>query len=113
MEATRVLTADEMQAWYGPFYEQGSRQTLDAANVPESLRPLLPYAAFWGISDDWTREDLVADAPEEVKRNLVDVVQRFDDEFDEWLAGPEADSPPFTREYIAYTTMRMAADVAY
>lgn len=113
MDAARVLTADEMQACYGPFYEQGARQALDAANVPESLRPLLPYAAFWGISDDWTREDLVADAPEEVKRNLVDVVQRFDDEFDEWLAGPEADSPPFTREYIAYTTMRMAADVAY
>ena len=112
MGTNSPLTAEEMQVWYGEFYEQGSRQNLNAANVPEGLRQLLPYAAFWGISDDWTREDLVAAAPEDVKRNLASLVNRFDDQFDDWLAGPEADSPPFSREYIAFTALRMAADMA-
>jgi|GEM_PF-3097759 len=55
VDMSKVLTADEMRKFYGAFYEQGSRQRLNAANVPEGLRLLLPYAEFWGILDDWSR----------------------------------------------------------
>lgn len=107
-----VLTAEEMQGWYGRFYNQSPGQSLDPANVPENLRLLLPYAEFWGILDDWTRENLVAAAPEAVKRNLASLVKRFDDQFDDWLAGPEANSDPLSDEYVAFTALRMAADLA-
>ncbi len=79
-------------------------------SVPVPLRPLIHYAEFWGASDDGLREAMVEAAPEEVKVNLVAVVSEFDDEFDEWLAGPDADAPTPTPEYIAFSAMRMAAD---
>lgn len=37
-------------------------------------------------------------------------VEAHNDAFDEWLAGPEADGPRFSPEYIAFSCLRMAAD---
>ncbi len=70
---------------------------------------MLPYAEFWGIADDWTREDLVKSAPPGARENLKQVVAAFDNAMDEWLAGPEADASDPSDEYIAYSAMRMAA----
>jgi hypothetical protein len=112
VESDDILTADEMQAWYGPFYDQSPGQRLDSSRVPQELRLLLPYAEFWGILDDWSREDLVAAAPVEVRKNLATIVTRFGGQFDDWLAGPEADSEVFSDEYVAFSALRMAADFA-
>ena len=107
---SQVMSSSEMKQWYGRFFEQRPRSTLDPANVPNKYWPLLPYAEFWGIADDWTREALVKAAPREVQVNLKEVVGRFDSDLDEWLAGPEADGPNYSKEYIAFSAMRRAAD---
>jgi hypothetical protein len=111
-EDVEVLTAEEMQQRYGSFYRSSPMARLDRIKVPEEFWPLLPYAEFWGIADDWTREDLVKNAPPDVRENLKRVVAAFDNALDEWLAGPEADSPNPTDAYIAFCAMGMAADYA-
>ncbi len=105
-----ILSAEDMQHRYGTFYESSPRIRLDERKVPEQCRPLLPYAEFWGIADDWMRQDLVDEAPREAKENLRGVVAGFDSALDEWLAGPEADNVNPSDEYIAFAAMRMAAD---
>jgi hypothetical protein len=105
-----ILNAEQMRAWYGRFYDQSPKSRLDRQNVPSQLWPLLPYAEFWGIADDWAREGLVKQAPPEVRQNLKQVVAAFDSALDEWLAGPEADNRHPTAEYIAFSAMGMAAD---
>ena len=109
-ETPDILSADEMKRWYGSFYDRSPKLDLDRTKVPKRYWPLLPYAEFWGIGDDWTREALVKEAPPEVQLNLNEVVGRFDSALDEWLAGPEADGPNFSDEYIAFSAMRRAAD---
>jgi hypothetical protein len=108
-EPSHLLSAEEMKKWYGRFYESNPRVNLNRANVPERFWPLLHYAEFWGIADDWTREDLVKDAPPDARENLKRVVAAFDNALDEWLAGPEADEPEPSDEYVAFSAMRMAA----
>ncbi|MBO0699086.1 MAG: hypothetical protein J2P46_11885 [Zavarzinella sp.] len=85
---------------------------LDPDKVPLGLRHLIPLAQRYGITDDLDRERLVrASSPEQIA-DLKAAIARHDDEMDEWLAGPEADEPPFTMEYLAFSAMRMAADFA-
>jgi hypothetical protein len=104
-----ILTAQQMAQQYKAFYDQSPKLKLDQRNVPEKFWPLLPYAEFWGITDDVIRDKLVEQAPPIAKENLKFVVQQFDDALDEWLAGPEADGAEVTEEYVAYSAMRMMA----
>ena len=85
---------------------------LRPVSVPVPLRPLIHYAEFWDASDDGIRQAMVDAAPEEVEENLVAVVSEFDNELDDWLAGPEAELPTPAPEHIAFSAMRMAADFA-
>ncbi len=109
-DKTEILTAEEMRQWYGGFYTSSPMVRLDRSKVPEQFWPLLPYAEFWGIADDWTREDLIEKAPPEVLQNLKQVLATFDEALDEWLAGPEADDRSPSDEYVAFCAMGMAAD---
>jgi hypothetical protein len=106
-----VYSLEEMKEKYGPFFESGSLLTLDQGRIPQKLWPLIPYAAFWGVADDWARETLVRKAPKEVQQNLKAVVAAYDDYLDEWLAGDEATNPRPSPEYVAFSAMRMAADL--
>ncbi len=106
----RALSADEMKQLYGVFYQESPKASIDPSQVPGSLHVLVPYAEFWGISDDWAREELIAKSPQSVQENLKAVVASFDDKLDEWLAGEEADSTSPSKEYVAFSAMRMAAD---
>ncbi len=92
------------------FYDCDPGLRPDRSKVPEKFWPLLPYAEFWGISDDLAREILVKEAPADVQLNLKAAVAAFDNAMDRWLAGPEADNTSFSDEYVAYSAMRMAAD---
>jgi phage portal protein BeeE len=109
-----VLTEEGMKKMYGAFYKKRDTMIedpmlrIDPENVPEEFRPLIPYAKFWGITDDVYREDLIRAAPAAVKRNLRDVVASFN--LDPWLGGPAAKGPKFSDEYIAFSAMRMGAD---
>lgn len=106
-----ILTIHEMRRAYGPFFERSAKIPLDEKRVPADLWPLLPYAEFWGVADDWTREALVRDASADILENLKAAIAAFDDGLDQWLAGPEANAVP-SSEYIAFSAMRMAADFA-
>jgi hypothetical protein len=111
MSETRdILNAEQMKRWYGRFYNASPKLHLDRRRVPEKFWPLLPYAEFWGVSDDSKREHLIKQAPADIQQNLKEVVAAFDSALDEWLAGPEADDPNPSDEYVAFSTMRMAAD---
>lgn len=105
-----ILSAEEMKQWYDHFYESSPKVRLNRANVPEQLWPLLPYAEFWGIADDWTREDLIEQAPADVQRNLKAVITSYNSDLEEWLAGPEASNRNPSDEYVAFAAMIMAAD---
>lgn len=104
-----LWSTEEMKRHYGDFYERSPNHPLDGRRVPERFLPLLPYAEFWGIPDDWKREDLVKYAPYNVQQNLKEVVAAYDTALDEWLAGPEAESDNPSNEYVAFSAMRMAA----
>jgi hypothetical protein len=90
-----------------------SPQVLDAAFVPTSLRHLLPLAEVWGVADDGYRERVTRaagyDAWEFLRRALLDL----DDELDRWHTGPESRKRPFSKEFIAFGAMRMAADLGH
>ncbi len=64
----------------------------------------------FGISDDLIREDLFAKTPKSELARLKKTLAEYDDRFDEWLAGPEADGPELSEEYIAFSAMRMSVD---
>jgi len=110
LETPEIYSADQMRKRYDSFYDQSPKQNLDRRKVPEELWPLLPYAEFWGIADELTRDILVKQAPADVQRNLKDAVATFENALEEWLAGPETDNPNPSDEYIAFAAMIMAAD---
>jgi hypothetical protein len=85
---------------------------LDPEKVPPGLRHLIPLAERFGIADDRDRDRLVRASSPEVLADLKRLVERHDDDLDDWLAGPEADGPEFSEEYVAFSAMRMAADFA-
>ena len=84
--------------------------TLDEEKVPLPLRALTPYAEIWGVKDDVERCLLAERAPPAAKADLLALIGEFDDQFDTWLAGPEADARPLSAEYVAFSNMRMAFD---
>jgi hypothetical protein len=98
-----------MCSTYGSFFDTRSLEHLNPDNVPLALRPVMPYAAFWGITDDLEREHLVESAPQAARQDLARVVNAIDDQLDEWLAGPESEKEFPTKEYAAFSAMRMAA----
>ncbi len=105
-----VWTLEDMKRKYGLFYQESPKVCLDKGKIPKQFWPLLAYAAFWGLSDDLERENLVLKAPPEVQHNLKKLVAAFDNALCEWLAGPEAANPNPSDEYVAYSAMIMAAD---
>jgi len=107
---SEVLTTEKMREKYGLSYKKSPKIRLDKTNIPPTLWPLIPYAEFWGITDDVMREDLIKHASSGDITNLVNMIEEYDDLLDEWLGGPEADNPAPTKEYIAFSAMRMAAD---
>jgi hypothetical protein len=85
---------------------------LNPDRVPPELRPLIPFAQAWGISDDFERELAVERASPDQVAELKATVAIFDDHLDTWLAGDDAAGPHYSNEYIAFSAMRMAADYA-
>ena len=110
---------DRLSQKYGAFFAVGQRLRVEAGEsgeqhlrvdrVPRELLPLVPYAEFWGISDDTYRIELVKQAPIDVWRDLKEAVSQHKTALLDWLSGPEADNPP-TREYLAFSFMLQAFD---
>ena len=100
-----------MNEKYGDFASAGGNVVFDESGVPENLDGLIPYAKFWGLADDWTREQLAKKAPDHVKAELKQLIARYDDALDEWLAGDGAASAKPSDAYVAFSAMRMCADL--
>jgi hypothetical protein len=105
-----VRTIGELRSLYGFIAENRPALVLNHERVPEELRHLIPFAEFWGVSDDTIREDLATKTPTSVKAELKSILREYDDVLDQWLAGPEADSSSPSPEYVAFSAMRMIAD---
>lgn len=101
---------DKLLKEYGEFAKCSPLVEFDESDVPENLRNLIPYARFWGISDDLEREVLSEAADQSVKDRLKALIAENDDLLDDWLAGEEADSLAPSDAYVAFSAMRMCAD---
>jgi hypothetical protein len=112
MASRRILNEAEMAKLYGALCAMRIPASLEASRIPQDLWPLIPYASFWGVSDDLERERLVAEASPEIIENLKFAMRQFAPQLDSWLAGPEADQERPSAEYVAFSAMRMAADYA-
>jgi hypothetical protein len=109
-EGWEVLQGSEMRQKYGLFKENRPAIRLSLERVPQSLRHLVQLAEKYGIGDDLIRADFIKNCPFEEFEELRRVVREHDDLLDRWLAGPEANGPNFSDEYIAFSCMRIAAD---
>ena len=105
-----VLSGAQIKKLYGPLKPR--KVVLDSKKVPIVLHPLIPYAEVWGITDDVIRETIVQGCPTDIAKNLKRLVAEYKVPLNEWLAGPEALSENPSKEYIAFSAMRMAADFA-
>lgn len=104
---------------YGDFFEQGMQLRADAGEpavaqlrqdkVPKELWPLLPYAEFWGISDDSYRITLISRAPTGIWSDFREAVSKQLPALLEWLAGPESEAA-HSPEYVAFSFMLQAFD---
>jgi hypothetical protein len=106
---------ESLREKYGAFFDKGQKMRFDAGcshlplrpeRVPKELWPLLPYAAFWGISDDGYREELCEEAPPEIWKDFRETVSKYKNTLLEW----ETDTHPPTTEFVAFTAMLMAYD---
>lgn len=85
---------------------------LDPNEVPEPFRHLIPLAEKYGISDDCYRDDLIDTLDETELRECASFLDSYDAVLTDWLAGPAADGPDFSKEYIVFSALGMAADMA-
>lgn len=107
-------STSEMTGLYKDFFAANSNADFDEADVPTEYRDLSLYARFWGVGDDWIREELVAKAPPNVRRELaMAVLGRHLSMLVTWLGGHESKGPTFSKAYIAYTNLIMAAEDAH
>ena len=85
---------------------------LDPKNVPEAFRHLIPLAEKYGISDDCYLDDLIDTLDESELRECASFLDSYDAVLDDWLAGPAAAGPEYSKEYIAFSALGEAADLA-
>src|SRR4051794_20110938 len=104
-----VLRAGEMQTKYGLTAENRPTIRLDPSKVPLSVRDLIPLAEHFGIGDDLIRADVIAHTPKPALLELSNQVNLQRSAFNRSLAGPEADGPDFSDEYVAFSCLKMAA----
>ncbi len=109
-EKFKVVTVGELRRRYALGLLRHEPMPLNSQVVPVGLRPVLPYAEFWGISDDFLRQELLNKASPEAKAELKQVVRQYEEELEKWLTGPEAKLKTLSPEYVAFAAMVMIAD---
>jgi hypothetical protein len=66
----KVLTALEIEAIWGEPAVTIPKTNFEWDDVPKGLKELVPYAMFWGISDDYVRERLLKRTPSNAEDEL-------------------------------------------
>ena len=85
---------------------------LDQARVPESLWSMIPLAERWGEPDDGYRESALRQATTADLEELVGAVVAAPEDFDAWLVSEESYSPTPSDEYVAFSALMMAYELA-
>ena len=86
---------------------------LDPKNIPSALIPLLPMAEKWGVGDDYQREEAISQASSDELERLIHSIDEISDaDLFGWLSGPEFRNPKPSDEYLAFTALTMAIDLA-
>lgn len=106
-----ILGRKEIEAELGQALDMFPTALFDLKGVPTKLHLLAPYAEFWGQADDVVRESVLRRTPDSLQENLKWVVATHDDQLDAWLAGPESSSVEPSDAYVAFSSMRMSADM--
>lgn len=106
----RVLTRDELDRATIETRKGSATSSIDFSDTPDVLKPLIPYVEIWGVADDLEREEIIDKTSPTIKEHLTWVIRNFDDELDEWLAGPETESPISSDAYVSFSAFRMAVD---
>jgi succinate dehydrogenase flavin-adding protein (antitoxin of CptAB toxin-antitoxin module) len=83
---------------------------LNPGKVPRPLVHLIPIVEKWAL-DGYI--DAVSNASSEELEALVHCMDDVaDDDLFRWLVGPEADHPNPSREYVLFTDLTQAIDLA-
>lgn len=80
-----ILPASELQREYGLYAENRPDIDIDADEVPERLRDLIPMAEKWGIGDDVIRGDFEKKASHEEKTRFQQACRGRMDQVTVWL----------------------------
>jgi len=106
-----VLTVAQLRRRYRLEGVRAEPVEFDESEVPDSLKHLVALARIWGIGDDVLRDDLRRAADPDALVELRRVVMESDDDFDAWLTSPEALRKGPTPAHVAFTNLRMVADL--
>src|SRR5258707_14039947 len=86
--------------------------TLNPRNVPDLLVAILPLAEAWAIADDFERELRLRALS---RGELTELMHSIDDVATvlyEWLGGEASLRPHLTPEYMAFSHLAMAVELA-
>jgi hypothetical protein len=98
-----LMTYDELvRGWDASIPENYTLFSID--EVPAELRPLIPYAQVFGISDDGYRWDLHGRVPRTLALHVQEAVVQHDDALRAFFEGPSTESRAvFTALFIFAT----------
>ena len=86
---------------------------INPANVPEALRPLIPYAKEWAIGDDVERSGYMASVSFELKEDFVTMVWPHMDAIESFCS-KHRNETPVPDEVVLFDMMaKAAAEVRY
>ena len=80
--------------------------------VPKQFHKLISLAEKYGISDDCYRVELIETLDKKELQECASFLEHYDTVLEEWLAGPESKGPNYSKEYIVFSSLGMAADEA-
>lgn len=101
----------ELRKKYGLSLKKWRKQQLNSANVPDELRPLIPLAEFWGITDDIVRAELLEKVSENDVLHLRQTLKPFIKILELWLCDKRRAATWYkTDEYAAFSCLTNAAD---
>jgi hypothetical protein len=107
-----LVTLSELRERMRPFIAANDPEprSLDETKVPTELRPLLPYACIWGVTDDTTRGEMIERTPDDVREQMLKAIREREGAMLAWLGGPEARGPEYSAEYLAFSALLRISD---
>ncbi|MCA9041781.1 MAG: barstar family protein [Planctomycetaceae bacterium] len=103
---------EQLLGYYLEFANSVPIKNMDPDYVPSELREYIPYAELWGESDVAIRARLLAKAPILAIKELAAIGYEIEGKLSLWSASSEIDSSGTSKEFLAFSAMKMAAEEA-